>query len=226
MCTGNAAKASQKSAAYQQAQIDLKFQNDSALYYNKEVAHKLGSESNLIGYSRGIGDATEKALDFAANARASKAINYAEFQRRNQFQRGSQLNRSRTAGRNQFLALAAQNRQIEYGIKKTFGIGLDKNRIAQDRMFSSRRSKTLAKLGFKPLQPLRVPHPGHKRDWSKLKMALSIAAGVATGGKSLALTGLFDGGGGGDGAGDLLETGVQGVTGGQGGNKSRYSSGR
>lgn len=194
MCTGNAAKASQKSAAYQQAQIDLKFQNDSALYYNKEVAHKIGNQSNLIGYSRGIGDATEKALDFAANARASKAINYAEFQRRNQFQRGSQLNRSRTAGRNQFLALAAKNRQIEYGIKKTFGIGLDKNRIAQDRIFSSRSAKNRAKLGFKPLQPLRVPHPGHKRDWSKLKMALTIAAGVATGGKSLAAMDLFGGG--------------------------------
>ena len=198
MCTGNAAKASQKSSAYQQAGIDLKFQNDSALYHGKEVAWKAGNDASVVSYSRGISDATEKALDFAANARASKAITYAEFQRKSPFQRGSQLNRSRTAGRNQFLALAAKNRQIEYGINKTFGLGLDKSKIGLDRQYSSNTSKRLAQLGFRPLQPLRVPHAGHKRDWSKLKMALSIAAGVATGGKSLALGDLFGGGGGGE----------------------------
>ena len=195
MCAGNKNLAAQKQAGYTQMLQDQKFLNSAALHYSKGAQFKKGNDAAVVGYSRDVSSAQAKALQFAGNARLSKAIGYADYQRKNTRAAGKDaLNQSRTAGRNAFLAMAAKNQQIEYSIDKTFGLGMQNAELAANRVLSSNRDKLIAARGMKPLQPPRIPMPKREADimgtFNKIKTIGAIGAAPFTGGASLQLIGL------------------------------------
>ena len=167
--------------------------NDKALFHNKESLFKKGSNAAVIGYSRNISDATSKALDFAAGARLQKSINEAEYKRKMGFT-GDALNRSRTAGRNQFLELANKNRQIEYNVNKTWSLGMDKAELGAERVLAGNRDKLLASKGIAPQRGPRISIPKSQRDYmgtfNKIKTAGALIAAPFTGGASLSILGI------------------------------------
>ena len=174
---------------------DQKFLNSAALHYSKGAQFKKGNDAAVVGYSRDVSDATAAALDFAGKARLSKAIGYAQNQQADTRLAGKDaLNQSRTAGRNQFLAMAAQNRQIEYAVDKTLGLGMQNAERAASRVLQSNRNKLIAARGVAPLQGPRIPMPKRERDYmgtfNKIKTIGAIGAAPFTGGASLQLLGI------------------------------------
>ena len=193
MCAGNKAAAAQKSAAYQNAQIDDKQWKSGSTFKSKEAQMKKGNDANVIGRSRNVGDATAKAMAFAGQANLRKAIGYAQYTK-SAMGRGSQLDRARRQGRNTYLQLLNQNREIEYAVNQTWDLGMKKSELGANRVFQSNRDKLLAARGF-PTQPgPRVPHPKRVPDYlgtfNKIKTVGAIAAAPFTGGASLTLLGI------------------------------------
>ena len=191
----NKNQAAQRQAAYQQMLQDQKFLNSSALFYSKGAQFKKGNDAAVVGYSRDVSDATAAALDFAGKARLSKAIGYAAHQQADSRLGGKDaLNQSRTAGRNQFLAMAQKNHQLEYAVDQTFGLGMQNAQRAAGRVLQSNRDKLLAARGVAPLQGPRIPMPKRSTDWaggfSKLLKIGAVVAAPFTGGASLKLLGI------------------------------------
>ena len=203
MCAGNKNLAAQKQSGYTQMLQDQKFLNSAALHYSKGAQFKKGNDAAVVGYSRDIGDAQAKALEFAGNARLSKAVGYAKYQQqKGRYSAGKDaLNKSRTASRNAFLAMAAQNRQIEYSVDQTFGLGMQNAETAANRTLASNRDKLLASKGMRPIKPHRIPMPKGEADimgtFNKIKTIGAIGAAPFTGGASLKLIGLGGTGSGG-----------------------------
>ena len=157
------------------------FKSNSTKYWNKETSYVRGIETAATGYSRTSSDIYEQALNIQGQGRKLQEQATAQYGAAQFVDEGG---RSRSAGRNQYLALLNKQSAIESKINNTFGRTAAKARVGAARQYQNAISTNREKLGLPPEYGAPIMMP--PRDTMGMMMnALSFGLNVATGFKAL-----------------------------------------
>ena len=123
------------------------FKSNSTKYWNKETSYVRGIETAATGYSRTSSDIYEQALNIQGQGRKLQEQAAAQYGATQFVDEGG---RSRSAGRNQYLALLNKQSAIESKINNTFGRTAAKARVGAARQYQNAISTNREKLGLPP----------------------------------------------------------------------------
>ena len=152
------------------------FKSNSTKYWNKETSYVRGIETAATGYSRTSSDIYEQALNIQGQGRKLQEQAATQYGAAQFVDEGGS---SRTAGRNQYLALLNKQSAIESKINNTFGRTAAKARVGAARQYQNAISTNREKLGLPPEYGAPVMMP--PRDTLGMFMnAISFGMGIAS----------------------------------------------
>ena len=155
---------------------DYAFKSNSIKYWNKETSYKRGVEAAATGYSRTTSDLYEKALDIQGQGRKLEEQATSAYGKSQFIDEGG---RSRTAGRNQYLALLNQQSAIESKLHNTFGRQMAKAQVGAIRQHQSAIKSNRERLGLPPEYGMPVMMPA-KDTMGQFMNALSAGLSIAS----------------------------------------------
>ena len=123
------------------------FKSNSTKYWNKETSYVRGIETAATGYSRTSSDIYEQALNIQGQGRKLQEQAATQYGATQFVDEGGS---SRTAGRNQYLALLNKQSAIESKINNTFGRTAAKAKVGAARQYQNAISTNREKLGLPP----------------------------------------------------------------------------
>ena len=185
MCAPDPNAGARMRARQDHARKQLAFEGARVKYHNKEISASKATDRNIIGISRLQGQAMRQALYVAGQAqKGTEAI---------AIQRGAlgkhldtgKYNEwsSRTAGRNDALALMRQQASIEASLDNTFREKMASIQTGIGRQYQVNRAKIKTDLGLPP-NPSTVltfmPHKDKRGQFiNSIKLGLEIASMAA-----------------------------------------------
>ena len=152
------------------------FKSNSTKYWNKETSYVRGIETAATGYSRTSSDIYEQALNIQGQGRKLQEQAATQYGATQFVDEGGS---SRTAGRNQYLALLNKQSAIESKINNTFGRTAAKAKVGAARQYQNAISTNREKLGLPP--EYGAPEMMPPRDTMGMMMnAISFGMGIVS----------------------------------------------
>jgi hypothetical protein len=156
------------------------FKSNSTKYWNKETSYVRGIETAATGYSRTSSDIYEQALNIQGQGRKLQEQAATQYGATQFVDEGGS---SRTAGRNQYLALLNKQSAIESKINNTFGRTAAKAKVGAARQYQNAISTNREKLGLPPEYGAPIMMP--PRDTMGMMMnAVNFGMGIVSAFKS------------------------------------------
>ena len=155
MCVDPNAGAREQARARQQQKV-YDFKSNSIKFWNKETDYVRGKEQVATGYSRDMSD-IQQALSKSRGGAFTQYENIAREGAMNEFV--DEGGNSRTAGRNQAIALLAKRSEVENKLYNFTTQGVAQAQRGADLRRESRLAKNRASLGMVPQfgQPVMMP---------------------------------------------------------------------
>ena len=188
MCTHNPYK---HQAKIEKEKKDYAYRSNALKFFNKETSWVRGDQRAATGLSRTQSDLYTRALAIQAQGRQLSQQAVAEYGQKQFVDEGG---RSRTAGRNTYLALLAKQSQIESKINSTFGREMAHAQTGAVRQYQNKIAKNRQALGLPPEYGAPVMYRRQSL-WERAQPIVDFASTVMTlGGTSLKKDGstLFD----------------------------------
>ena len=175
MCT-NPYKHSAKLEKYKR---DYRFRSEENKFRGKEASWKMGQNRNVIGLSRRRSDIYTKKLDIIGKGRQLSEEATKQYYISDSTVKAAEGGRSRTAGRNDYLALLAKTAQIENKIGNVLGKESALAMQGIDREYQNKVAKNREKLGLPGLYGPAV-FERQQSPWERIQPVLQ-AVSFATG---------------------------------------------
>lgn len=172
MCTRNKDK---DRARIEKAKKDYTYASEGNKFHNRGTSYLRGKSRNVIGFSRAKSDIQSKAKKIQGKGRLLKEEAVRAYAIKSSVAGGG---RSRTAGRNDYLALLAKQSSIESKISSTLGEGQASAMQGITRQYQNKEASNREKLGLPPEYGPRVTY--RKRGLFDMIAPLSNIASIAT----------------------------------------------
>ena len=146
MCTNPHAAA----AKIEKEKRDYIYRSNALKFHNKEASWQMAHDRNVIGFSRAKSDIYSRSLDIIGQGRKLGQEAEREYYVQGSVAKSAEGGRSRTAGRNDYLALLAKQSQIESKIGRTLGRGAASASQGILRQYQNKVASNRQKLGLPP----------------------------------------------------------------------------
>ena len=168
-------------ARAQAAAKDARYASESLKFFNREVTLERTQNNNVIGLTKDQSDAYAQAI-----ATIGKGRRVVEDATRAYFisQPVDEGGRSRSFGRNKYLALLAKNAEVESTIQNVLGRNMAYSQEGAKRKFQVAQAQAREALGIRPEYGAPVMMPPTNRLGGALQIASQVV-GIASGVKSL-----------------------------------------
>ena len=173
MCTSNPYK---HQAKIEKQKKDFAYRSNALKYWNKETSWVRADQRAATGLSRTQSDLYSRALAIQAQGRQMSQNAVVEYGQKQFVDEGG---RSRTAGKNTFLALLAKQSQIESKINSTFGRDMAHAQTGAIRQYQSKIAKNRQSLGLPPEYGAPVMYRRQSL-WERAQPVLDAASTVMT----------------------------------------------
>ncbi len=163
---------------------DFAFGSNVLKYRNSESSFKQSNNRNVIGLSRGKSDVYTRALDIVGKGRKVLETATREYAIKGGAL-AAQGGRSKTAGRNDYLALLYKTQEIESKIGSTLGKEYASATQGLNRKFQNQVALNREKLGLPPEYgaPVMVQQQSLWQKTAPIRDAIAFATGTYTSGK-------------------------------------------
>ena len=167
-------------ARAQAAAKDARYASESLKFFNREVTLERTQNNNVIGLTKDQSDAYAQAI-----ATIGKGRRVVEDATRAYFisQPVDEGGRSRSFGRNKYLALLAKNAEVESTIQNVLGRNMAYSQEGAKRKFQVAQAQAREALGIRPEYGAPVMMPPSNRLGGALQIAgqiVGIASGIST----------------------------------------------
>ena len=173
VCTRNKDK---DRARIEKANKDYAYASKGNKFHNRGTSYLRGKSRNVIGFSRAKSDIQSKAKKIQGKGRQLKEEAVRAYAIKSSV--ATEGGRSRTAGRNDYLALLAKQARIESKISSTLGEGQASAMQGITRQYQNKEASNREKLGLPPEYGPRVTY--RKRGLFDMIAPLSSIASIAT----------------------------------------------
>ena len=172
---------------------DYAHRSEENKYRNKEASWKMGQNRNVIGLSRNRSDIYTKKLDIIGKGRQLTEEATRNYYVSDSSVKAAEGGASRTAGRNDYLALLYKTKQIEYKIGNVLGKEGDAALQGIDRVYQNKVAMNRNKLGL-PKEYGPAVFERQQSMWEKIQPVVQFAStvmGMPTGSNTQGATNIF-----------------------------------
>ena len=158
---------------------DYRFRAEENKFRGKEASWKMGQNRNVIGLSRDRSDIYTKKLDIIGKGRQLSEEATKQYYISDSSVKAAEGGRSRTAGRNDYLALLAKTSQIENKIDNVLGPESATAMQGIDRKYQNKVAMNRQKLGL-PGQYGPAVFERQQSPWERIQPVVQFAKTAMT----------------------------------------------